>query len=89
MNDFVKKYPSKKETLLHVFSLLTIPFMCHYLLPELFFLSFFIIPTIVVYSWLENVELCRTENKKEYIIVRTFVKMIPLLSGIIVIRMLS
>tara|TARA_Y100000588_G_scaffold238217_1_gene251916 strand:+ start:3732 stop:4001 length:270 start_codon:yes stop_codon:yes gene_type:complete len=89
MNDFVKKYPSKKETLLHVFSLLTIPFMCHYLLPELFFLSFFIIPTIVVYSWLENVELCRTENKKEYIIVRTFVKMIPLLSGIIAIRMLS
>lgn len=89
MTDFVKKYPSKKETLLHVFSLLTIPFICHYLLPELFFLSFFIIPTIVVYSWLENVELCRTENKKEYIIVRTLVKMIPLLSGIIAIKLLS
>ena len=89
MTDFIKKYPSKKETFFHVLSLITLPVISHYLLPEMFLLSFFLIPAIITYSWLENLELCRTENKKEYIIVRTFVKMIPLISGLIAIKMLS
>lgn len=89
MTDFIKKYPSKKETLLHILSLLTIPFICHYICPEIFFLSFCIIPTIIVYSWLENVDLCRTKNKKEYITVMTLVKLLPLLSGMIAIKLLD
>lgn len=89
MTDFVKKYPSKRETVFHLLSLFIFPFLLHYLAPQLFFISFFMIPTIIALNWLDGLELCRTKNKKEYIIVRTIVKLIPLLSSIIAIKLLS
>ena len=89
MSNIVKKYPTKKQTIIHTLCLLTLPFICHYLFPAAYIVSFFIIPFCIAQSWLSEVQLCMSEHKKEYIAVRTFAKLIPLISAIVAIKMLS
>lgn len=89
MSSIVKKYPTKNKTIIHVLCLLTIPLIVHYLFPAAFFVSFFIIPFCLAHSWLSEVELCISEHKKEYIAVRTFVKLIPLVLAIVAIKILA
>jgi hypothetical protein len=89
MSEFIEKYPSKKSTILNLIGLLMLPAILHYYFPELFIISFFFIPFIITNNWLEGFNISLRENKKEYIIINATIKLIPLISSLVAIKLVN